>query len=84
MLSINKIGKTFITTIMVFKFIAYYFLIGGLSLMVMDYMVTKVAKLLDKDPFTNVERLVVLLLWPIYTFVFWYNFIKSFFGNREE
>ena len=69
---------------MVFKIITYYFLIGGVSLMVMDYMVTKVAKLLDKEPFTNGERLAVLVLWPIYTFVFWYNFIKSFFGGNRE
>jgi len=67
-----------------YKFISYYLLIGGLSLMVMDYMVTKVAKLLDKQPFTNTERIVVLVLWPIYTFVFWYNFFKSLFENRGE
>ena len=52
--------------------------------MVMDYAVTKIAKLLDKQPFTNMERLVVLVLWPIYTFVFWYNFLKSFFGGNDE
>lgn len=68
---------------MVFKIITYYFLIGGISLMVMDYMVTKVAKLLGKEPFTNGERLVVLLLWPIYTIVFWTNFIKALFKDRE-
>ena len=69
---------------MVFKIITYYFLIGALSLMVMDYAVTKIAKLLGKEPLTNMERMVVLLLWPLYTFVFWYNFIKSWFGNRNE
>ena len=51
--------------------------------MVMDYSVTKIAKLLDKQPFTNMERLVVLVLWPIYTFVFWYNFLKAFFKDEE-
>ena len=72
------------TTIMVFKIITYYFLIGTFSLIVMDYMVTKVAKLLDRDAFTNGERLVVLLLWPIYTIVFWYNFFKSLFGGNRD
>jgi len=67
-----------------YKFISYYLLIGTLSLIIMDYIVTKVAKLFDKDPFTNGERLVVLLLWPIYTLVFWYNFFKSLFENRNE
>ena len=67
-----------------FKFITYYLLIGTFSLMIMDYMVTKVAKLLDKEPFTNYERIIILILWPMYTIVFWYNFFKSFFGNREE
>ena len=66
-----------------YKFITYYFLIGTLSLMIMDYMVTKVAKVFDKEPFNNAERVIILLLWPIYTFVFWYNFFKSLFENKE-
>ena len=67
-----------------FKFITYYLLIGTLSLMIMDYMVNKVAKILGKEPFTNMERIIILILWPMYTIIFWYNFLKSFFGNREE
>lgn len=66
-----------------YKFITYYFLIGTLSLMILDYMVTKVAKALDKETFTNWERVMVLLLWPIYTFTFWYNFFKSLFENKK-
>jgi hypothetical protein len=51
--------------------------------MIIDYMVTKVAKLFDNPPFTNSERVVVLLLWPIHALTFWYNFFKSIFkGNK--
>ncbi len=71
------------TTIMDYKFIIYYFFIGVINTMILDYMVTKVAKLFDKPPFTNLERVVVLLLWPIYALTFWYNFFKSIFkGNK--
>ena len=65
------------TTIM-FKFIVYYFLIGSVQLIIMDFFINKLAELMDdKEPLTNKERLIVLILWPIYTIVFWFNFIKS-------
>lgn len=65
------------TTIM-FKFILYYFLIGSVQLIIMDFFINKLAELMDdKEPLTNKERLIVLILWPIYTIVFWFNFIKS-------
>jgi len=61
-----------------FKFILYYFLIGSVQLIIMDFFINKLAELMDdKEPLTNKERLIVLILWPIYTIVFWFNFIKS-------
>jgi len=61
-----------------FKFILYYFLIVSVELIIMDFFINKLAELMDdKEPLTNKERLIVLILWPIYTIVFWFNFIKS-------
>ena len=50
--------------------------------LILDYVDRKVG--LDrKVEFTNFNRLILILLWPIYTFVFWYNFFKSLFENKE-
>jgi len=44
--------------------------------LILDYVDRKVG--LDrKVEFTNFNRLILILLWPIYTFVFWYNFFKG-------
>ena len=68
-----------------FKFILYYFLIGSVQLIIMDFFINKLAELMDdKEPLTNKERLIVLILWPIYSIVFWFNFIKSFFWGDNE
>ncbi len=44
--------------------------------LILEYVDRKVG--LDrKVEFTNFNRLILILLWPIYTFVFWYNFFKG-------
>jgi hypothetical protein len=69
----------------ILNWVSCYLLVGGLTLFVMDYVVTKIADLKD-DPsrkFTNMERIIILLLWPIYGWVFWFNFIRAFFGRKD-
>jgi hypothetical protein len=69
----------------ILNWVSCYLLVGGLTLFVMDYVVTKIADLKD-DPgrkFTNMERIIILLLWPIYGWVFWFNFIRGFFGRKD-
>ena len=63
----------------ILEWITYYLVVGTLQLLVMDYATTKVADILE-DPdrkFTNWERIIILLLWPIYSWVFWFNFIRG-------
>lgn len=68
-----------------FKFILYYFLIGSVQLIIMDFFINKLAELMDdKERLTNKERLIVLILWPIYAIVFWFNFIKSLIQGDNE
>ena len=68
----------------ILEWITFYFVVGGLQLMVMDYATSKVADMIG-DPdrkFNNWERIIILLLWPIYAWVFWFEFIRSF-SNRK-
>lgn len=71
---------------MFFNYLTYYLLIGGLQLLVMDYATSKVADMIG-DPsrkFNNWERIIILLLWPIYAWVFWFEFLRSFFDRDKQ
>ena len=68
---------------MVYNYIIYYLLIGVVNTIIIDYFVNKVAELHDKESLTNLERIWLLALWPIYSFAFWYNFAKAFFKNND-
>jgi hypothetical protein len=65
-------------TITMFNYILYYLIVGITNLAIMDYFINKLVELMDdKKPLTNMERVVILILWPIYSTVFWYNFFKT-------
>ena len=60
-----------------YSYIIYYFMIGTISTMVMDYVLNRLALFLNDESkkFTNMQRTIVIVLWPIYTSVFIWNFI---------
>ena len=60
-----------------YSYILYYFMIGTISTMVMDYILNRLARFLNDESkkFSNMERIIVIVLWPIYTSVFIWNFI---------
>lgn len=61
-----------------FNYILYYLIVGITNLAIMDYFINKLVELMDdRKPLTNMERVVILILWPIYSTVFWYNFFKT-------
>ena len=68
----------------ILEWITYYFVVGALQLLVMDYATSKVADMLENEgrKFNNGERLIILFLWPIYAWVFWFEFVRSFFSNK--
>ena len=71
---------------MFFDYLTYYLLIGVSQLMIMDFTTSRLAKLSGDASrgFSNTERVVVLILWPIYTWVFWFNFIRAFFYKEPK
>lgn len=62
------------------KFLAYYFLIGTVCTMLIDYILHKVDNILEGGGkrLTNFERVLIILVWPMYSFVFIYNFIIGY------
>lgn len=54
-----------------------YLLIGTTFTFIQDTLI----KTLGTEEFTNVERVVLILIWPIGLLLSVYYFIKTFFGR---
>ena len=54
-----------------------YLLIGTTFTFIQDTLIKK----LGTEEFTNVERVVLILIWPIGLLLSVYYFIKTFFGR---
>lgn len=54
-----------------------YLLIGTTFTFIQDVLIKK----LGTEEFTNVERVVLILIWPIGLLLSVYYFIKTFFGR---
>lgn len=52
-----------------------YILIGGIFTFLQDFAIKK----LGTDEFTNLERIVLILIWPIGLTLSIYYFIRTFF-----
>ena len=65
------------------QYISWYLMIGVGNLFVIDWTHMKMIELgMDAEPYTNAERIVIGLLWPLYATVFWIIFFKNLFGKR--
>ena len=61
---------------------SWYLMIGVGNLFVIDWTHNKMIGLgMKADPYTNPERIVIALLWPLYATVFWVIFFKNLFGK---
>lgn len=68
-----------------YSYILYYFMIGTISTMVMDYILNRLARFLNDESkkFSNMERTIVIILWPIYTSIFIWNFIVGLINKNK-
>jgi len=67
------------------QIISIYMLIGLVNTFVIDWWHNLLVKI-TKDGFeqyTNWERVVLIVLWPVYATIFWFIFFKSFFKKNE-
>lgn len=59
-----------------------YLIYGTINIFIIEWVLDFVDKRIEggmenKIEFTTPLRIIMILLWPIFTFVFWFNFIKS-------
>jgi len=47
-----------------------------------NFITNRIIKLGGKIEYPHSERIVIILVWPIFGLVFWYNFFRTLFGNK--
>jgi hypothetical protein len=66
------------------KLISWYFIIGVVNTMIIDYAHYKmIQRGSEERPFNNIEKSLILFFWPIYSCVFWVSFFYNFFKSKK-
>lgn len=65
------------------QWLSLYFMCGVLQTALIDWIHHSLIKYTQGENFSNGERTLLILLWPIYGIAFWYNFWKGWF-NKEK
>jgi len=63
-----------------------YLMYGTINIFIIEWVLDFVDKRIEggmenKIQFTTPLRIIMIFLWPIFTFVFWFNFIKSWINK---
>ena len=65
-----------------FDLVSWYIIIGCLNIvainLILDWADRRGALSIPFDP-TWEQRIMMLAMWPVTTFIFWYNFLSKFF-----
>lgn len=59
-----------------------YIIIGFIHMFIITLIIMHIKKLGSNLEFTNLEKIFTILVWPVFSFVFWYNFIRNFLDRR--
>ena len=72
----------YINNMTLFDLVSWYIIIGCLNIvainLILDWADKRGALSIPFDP-TWEQRIMMLALWPVTTFIFWYNFLSKFF-----
>ncbi len=64
------------------SYIILYLLLGLAHMFLMDLVIFRINKISDAEEkiyFGHPERISTILVWPIMSFIFWFNVFKSVF-----
>ena len=72
----------YINNMTLFDLVSWYIIIGCLNIvainLILDWADRRGALSIPFDP-TWEQRILMLAMWPVTTFIFWYNFLSKFF-----
>ena len=59
-----------------------YLIVGFIHMFLISWVAKRITKLGDPMEYEHGERIMTILVWPIFAFFFWYNFIKTLLGMK--
>ena len=62
--------------------ISLYLIVGFIHMFLIGLITKQITKLGGEIEYTHGERIMVILVWPVFGLVFWYNFFRTLFGNK--
>lgn len=62
--------------------ISLYLIVGFIHMFLIGFITTRIKKLGGDIEYTHLERIMIILVWPVFGLVFWYNFFRTLFGNK--
>lgn len=65
-------------------YLSNYLLVGILVMFLINGIHNKVIKIKGGNPFTEVDKVILTLLWPLYFTTFVYNFIKGWVNRSKQ
>jgi hypothetical protein len=67
-----------------YMWVSWYMIIGVINAIIIDMITIRIVHLKNEgEGFTNWQRLFLITLWPIYSFLFWYTFWKTWFASKK-
>lgn len=62
--------------------ISLYLIVGFIHMFLINFITNRITKLGGKIEYPHSERIMVILVWPVFGFVFWYNFFKTLLDKK--
>jgi len=59
-----------------------YLIIGFIHMFLISAVTHRITKLGGDVEYEHGERIMTILVWPIFAFFFWYNFIRTLLGMK--
>ena len=59
-----------------------YLIVGFIHMFLISAVARRITKLGGNVEYEHGERIMTILVWPVFAFFFWYNFIRTLLGMK--
>lgn len=62
--------------------ISLYLIVGFIHMFLINFITNRITKLGGNIEYPHSQRIGIILVWPVFGFVFWYNFFKTLLDKK--
>jgi hypothetical protein len=66
----------------VISLLLIYLIVGFIHMFLISAVTRRITKLGGDVEYEHGERIMTILVWPVFAFFFWYNFIRTLLGMK--